>query len=156
MTCPNCRHENVPASRFCSQCGTKLPAVCTHCGAQFSPNDRFCSQCGAALAGVTAATAPAEQIATTSARAYAVPANTGPASAFSNFTIRILNYTATKRQMFTSQGFEQATALTGGQGLFLMGGAWAPSVLAPITTITFLTPAGNFVAGSRFTVYAEA
>src|SRR5947209_8506468 len=59
MTCPGCQHDNAPSSRFCSQCGAKLPAVCAQCAAPLSPNDRFCSQCGAAVATATPAATPA-------------------------------------------------------------------------------------------------
>src|SRR2546423_12762381 len=57
MICPNCRHENVAAAKFCLECGTKLRAICPHCSAELPPTAKFCHECGAALA---APAAPAE------------------------------------------------------------------------------------------------
>jgi membrane protease subunit (stomatin/prohibitin family) len=50
--CPQCKASNPPDSKFCSQCGTLLPApaqasFCNQCGAKLAPDSLFCSKCGA-------------------------------------------------------------------------------------------------------------
>ncbi|MBI5534389.1 MAG: zinc ribbon domain-containing protein [Deltaproteobacteria bacterium] len=47
--CSTCRAE-VPAGRFCEQCGCSLaPAksFCDQCGAKLRPEAKFCTQCAA-------------------------------------------------------------------------------------------------------------
>ena len=46
MRCPDCGHDNLRGTRFCVQCGTRLPVVCPNCGAAIVPGNRFCGQCG--------------------------------------------------------------------------------------------------------------
>lgn len=41
MRCPQCRHENGEAAKFCEKCGTKLVRVCPGCGHEVSPKARF-------------------------------------------------------------------------------------------------------------------
>jgi class 3 adenylate cyclase/predicted ATPase len=41
-----CRHENPPQSKFCSECGARLVVKCAGCGAELSAAAKFCSQCG--------------------------------------------------------------------------------------------------------------
>ncbi len=51
MQCPVCRFDNLPAMRFCGQCGGSLPVLieCTTCRFANAVNMRFCGQCGTAL-----------------------------------------------------------------------------------------------------------
>ena len=58
MRCPQCSHENLPGSRFCSECAGRLPAVCPDCGAVNEAAAKFCNQCASPLTGEVAA-APA-------------------------------------------------------------------------------------------------
>ena len=50
MTCPNCRAENPPGSRFCAQCGAEIAVVCAACGVGNPLGSRYCTRCGTALA----------------------------------------------------------------------------------------------------------
>lgn len=52
IACPSCGHQNPVGGKFCSNCGTELPAdtdkqFCTQCGHELSPGTKFCSDCGA-------------------------------------------------------------------------------------------------------------
>jgi len=52
VACPSCDHQNPAGAKFCSECGTKLPAntgkrFCSQCGHEIAPDARFCSNCGA-------------------------------------------------------------------------------------------------------------
>src|SRR2546423_1274416 len=63
MLCPSCGTDCAAGARFCSDCGTRLPAACPSCGTPVAPSARFCSECGASLAGggptpATASAAP--------------------------------------------------------------------------------------------------
>ena len=58
MKCPNCRHENQPQAKFCSECGTRLQTVCPQCGAEVEPTAKFCSQCAASLTPTTTTSQP--------------------------------------------------------------------------------------------------
>ena len=49
MTCPRCRLDNPPGSRFCLECGTRLGAQCPSCEAEVPGGARFCGQCGHAV-----------------------------------------------------------------------------------------------------------
>ncbi len=49
MRCPACQFENLPAMRFCGQCGTALALRCSQCGAEVPSGFRFCGLCGANL-----------------------------------------------------------------------------------------------------------
>lgn len=50
VTCPNCSAQ-VPAAKFCSNCGGKLElpqkAFCKECGKELSAGAKFCPNCGA-------------------------------------------------------------------------------------------------------------
>jgi class 3 adenylate cyclase/tetratricopeptide (TPR) repeat protein len=46
MQCPRCWQENLPDSRFCFECGTRLALACVSCGAELPPGVKFCNQCG--------------------------------------------------------------------------------------------------------------
>ena len=50
-TCPECGTVNPEGTKFCQDCGTKLPGdakkFCVSCGAELAPGMRFCGACGA-------------------------------------------------------------------------------------------------------------
>ncbi len=51
--CPSCGTANRDGSRFCNECGTKLPtttsSLCPMCGTANPPHSLFCEKCGARL-----------------------------------------------------------------------------------------------------------
>jgi len=60
--CPSCGKPNPPKTKFCNECGAKLPeqaapglppagpeGVCPSCGKPNPPKTKFCSECGAKL-----------------------------------------------------------------------------------------------------------
>src|SRR5258708_35204941 len=49
MECPSCHSEIAERSKFCSECGVALPALCRSCGAATHREARFCRECGQAL-----------------------------------------------------------------------------------------------------------
>lgn len=55
MQCPSCQFVMPDGSKFCSECGTKLPAGCPSCGHLNPASAKFCSECGIKLAGSGAA-----------------------------------------------------------------------------------------------------
>lgn len=90
--------------------------------------------------------------AATSANCGFMPANTATASYFSSVILDIPYFANTVgNKVFSSTGYVLTAAGAGGQFSFSRGGAWAAS--AAINRITFLPSAGNFVTGSRATVY---
>lgn len=56
ITCPNCGMENGEGTKFCCECGTRLPLqepqerYCPSCGTAVQPGMRFCSECGQRMA----------------------------------------------------------------------------------------------------------
>jgi hypothetical protein len=42
--------KNDPTSKFCSECGSKLEAVCASCGTELNDKAKFCSECGSRVA----------------------------------------------------------------------------------------------------------
>ncbi len=55
-TCPGCKTENPPGSKFCAGCGSALPRTpvavrCAACGAESPEGSRFCKSCGKPVAG---------------------------------------------------------------------------------------------------------
>ncbi len=47
VACPQCGTQNPSATKFCTECGTKLgKATCANCKAELSPGAKFCSECG--------------------------------------------------------------------------------------------------------------
>lgn len=48
MRCPNCQTINVPAAKFCMECGNRL-LVCPNCQTVNLPRAKFCIECGTAL-----------------------------------------------------------------------------------------------------------
>lgn len=53
MHCPMCNTEAKQGARFCTACGTQLPATCRACGVANLPGDRFCAGCGTGLAAAS-------------------------------------------------------------------------------------------------------
>ena len=51
MECPSCQNVNSGGRKFCTTCGTLLPAPCPKCGAANPLTARFCGDCGARLSG---------------------------------------------------------------------------------------------------------
>jgi membrane protease subunit (stomatin/prohibitin family) len=52
VACPSCGHQNLAGAKFCSNCGTQIPAsagkqFCTQCGKEVPVGAKFCSNCGA-------------------------------------------------------------------------------------------------------------
>jgi membrane protease subunit (stomatin/prohibitin family) len=53
VACPSCGHQNAAGAKFCSNCGTQIPAAgggkqfCTQCGQEVAAGAKFCSNCGA-------------------------------------------------------------------------------------------------------------
>src|SRR5262245_58441926 len=51
--CPSCGTANRDGSRFCNECGTKLPtmtsSLCPTCGRPNPPHSLFCENCGTRL-----------------------------------------------------------------------------------------------------------
>ena len=54
MTCPQCRQENPPGSRFCNGCGARIEYACRPSGHANPPGSRFCNGCAAPLGEVAA------------------------------------------------------------------------------------------------------
>src|ERR1035441_10535499 len=55
MRCTKCGLENRAGRKFCSSCGTVLPASCDNCGFSNEIGENYCAGCGRALgAGRTA------------------------------------------------------------------------------------------------------
>ena len=52
--CPNCGMQNDVGTKFCSECGTKLPELgpkeedpnCPGCGEPWAEGVKFCPNCG--------------------------------------------------------------------------------------------------------------
>lgn len=57
--CPNCNAQNEDSSKFCGECGKKMPQgnVCANCGATVNEGDIFCEECGRSLKDGTYASA---------------------------------------------------------------------------------------------------
>ena len=49
MRCQECRGENPPSAKFCSQCGARLETRCPSCAHPNAPGSRFCTECGQPL-----------------------------------------------------------------------------------------------------------
>jgi hypothetical protein len=53
-SCPACKAENPPGSKFCAGCGAAMPKIpvpvrCAACGAESPEGSRFCKGCGRPL-----------------------------------------------------------------------------------------------------------
>ena len=44
--CPNCDHQNLISSLFCSACGESIQKLCSQCSKPLSVNANYCNQCG--------------------------------------------------------------------------------------------------------------
>jgi class 3 adenylate cyclase len=49
MHCSKCGSEYRAGTKFCAECGARLPQGCSHCGADNAPTAKFCGECGAQL-----------------------------------------------------------------------------------------------------------
>jgi uncharacterized OB-fold protein len=56
IACPSCGTANAPGTKFCRECGAKLPdkpapvaGACPSCGSANAPGTKFCRECGAKL-----------------------------------------------------------------------------------------------------------
>jgi class 3 adenylate cyclase/tetratricopeptide (TPR) repeat protein len=58
MRCSKCGSDNREGRKFCTNCGTSLPASCPKCGAAIQPDEKFCGECGAGLAEVAGPKSP--------------------------------------------------------------------------------------------------
>jgi len=52
VACPSCGHQNPAGSKFCGDCGTKMPVntgkrFCSQCGQEMPAGAKFCGNCGA-------------------------------------------------------------------------------------------------------------
>jgi class 3 adenylate cyclase len=48
--CPGCSADVRPGTRFCAECGQRLPPRCPHCGHANAATAKFCVNCGQAAA----------------------------------------------------------------------------------------------------------
>ncbi|HUF93737.1 MAG TPA: adenylate/guanylate cyclase domain-containing protein [Candidatus Limnocylindria bacterium] len=69
MTCPQCRHDNRAAARFCDNCGEALPRACAGCGTPLRAAAKFCDECGQPVGVAPAAAAPRAPAAARTAQA---------------------------------------------------------------------------------------
>jgi class 3 adenylate cyclase len=46
MECPTCKAEAADGSKFCTQCGARLPLACTACGQAVPATAKYCGNCG--------------------------------------------------------------------------------------------------------------
>lgn len=102
-----------------------------------------------------AVTSPAEVFGATSLYCGAIPANTAGANLLSQNRIEIAHYAgATNNKTALVQfGYKiGTTAAASNVNVGAVGGFWRSS--AAINRITLLPAAGNFVAGTRVTIYA--
>jgi class 3 adenylate cyclase/tetratricopeptide (TPR) repeat protein len=49
MRCSNCSSDNPSGTKFCGECGSRLPAHCPQCGAENTAPAKFCRDCGSKL-----------------------------------------------------------------------------------------------------------
>lgn len=49
--CAKCSAQNIPGSKFCSNCGTpmRVEIHCNNCGVKLPVNSSFCNECGTKL-----------------------------------------------------------------------------------------------------------
>lgn len=127
-------------------------------GANVNTSIRFNGDSGAnydaqLLAGTAATPSAAEAFGQTSAVVLNTPAATAPANLFSSAEIFIPNYAGStnNKQTVSFDGVKLGTA-TGNLQVILRSAAWRSN--AAINRITLLPASGNFVAGTRVTIYA--
>ena len=51
VRCPGCGNMLSVATKFCSECGTRIISSCPNCNAVLTPGVKFCSECGSKLLG---------------------------------------------------------------------------------------------------------
>jgi hypothetical protein len=103
---------------------------------------------------IPASNTPSSGAAATSARCGRCPANTATASEFATGRIDIAHYTGTTgHKIALGQSVGRETA--GNLALRTTGAAWF-AASAAINRVTILPGAGNFVLGSRVTIYGLA
>lgn len=102
--------------------------------------------------GSAAAVTAAEAFAQTSMNLFSCPANTAPANVFGGSTLTLHNYgQATNNKELTSEANLKLSTASGGLTRAAACGFWRSN--AAVNRITILPTAGNFVAGSRVSVY---
>lgn len=105
------------------------------------------------LAGTGAAPVASETFAGTSTVPGNIPANTAGANLFGVHVTWIPNYAgSTGNKLCLSMSSYKTGTSTGNMGGWIVGGHWRSN--AAITRVTLLPAAGNFVAGTRVSVYA--
>jgi hypothetical protein len=105
------------------------------------------------LTGSAAVPASAEALAATSATVGICPANTATANYFGGLCAFIPKYASTTGNKIFVAPFAYWIGTSGGNGVVGVGsGQWRTAGTA-ITRLTLLPSAGNFVAGSRATLY---
>jgi hypothetical protein len=104
------------------------------------------------LQGSAAAVAAVEQFAPTSMATGLIPAASAGANLFSSHIVFIPNYAgSTNNKLALSIASNKTGTTTGSMANYLTGGFWRSA--AAINRITLLPAAGNFVAGTRVTLY---
>jgi class 3 adenylate cyclase len=58
MRCPSCKTENLPAAKFCVECGIPFRTRCPKCGSDNPPRSKFCAECGLSLQSGTPGSQP--------------------------------------------------------------------------------------------------
>lgn len=97
------------------------------------------------------ATGAVEEVAQSSILIGTLAAASAPAAAAGVLDINLPHYRGAFRKTATSVGFEQQTDEPGGQKLRVRGGVWRSGVA--LNSLTLYPSAGNFAAGSVFTLY---
>lgn len=104
------------------------------------------------LAGSGATASAAEAFGQAQARVGSCPAASATASVFGALVIDIPFYSqADNNKAFTSQSCNKSGTSTGNLGIEAYGGAWRSSAL--VSQVTILPGSGNFVSGSRVSLY---
>lgn len=104
----------------------------------------------------TAATASAnEALAQTSLEVGTITGASATASLPGQCTFDIVNFRGTTfHKLVTSQSFAAQGTASGNLFTEMYGGLWKPAAPVAITQITLIPASGNFIAGTRCTVYA--
>lgn len=105
------------------------------------------------ISASAASTAAAETFAATGMRICFIPGTGATAGYFSSFLCLIPNYagTTSDKEVFSIHSNRTGTT-TGTMFLGMQAAAWRTTATA-INRLTFLSAAGNLIAGSRITVY---
>ena len=103
------------------------------------------------VSAAAAVVAAAEAINTNLITLGACPAATGIANHFSSHTVGITNYRSAAAKVAEITAATRQSTASGGLLRYLIGGFWASA--AAINRVTVFPAAGNFVSGSRATLY---